>query len=144
MRRVSNRSGAPEEIRTPDPQIRSLVLYPAELRARRFHGRKYTISARNRRIAIASPPTWQGGPPSASAAVFNEISSPRALAAPRLQVDRLVGDGEPEGGAERAVDQVDLAAMGADQLGGDGEAEPGSAGAGRALERLEQMLARLR
>ena len=25
--------GAPEEIRTPDPQIRSLVLYPAELRA---------------------------------------------------------------------------------------------------------------
>jgi hypothetical protein len=27
-------SGAPEEIRTPDPQIRSLVLYPAELRAR--------------------------------------------------------------------------------------------------------------
>jgi hypothetical protein len=28
-------NGAPEEIRTPDPQIRSLVLYPAELRARR-------------------------------------------------------------------------------------------------------------
>ena len=27
------RNGAPEEIRTPDPQIRSLVLYPAELRA---------------------------------------------------------------------------------------------------------------
>jgi hypothetical protein len=27
-------AGAPEEIRTPDPQIRSLVLYPAELRAR--------------------------------------------------------------------------------------------------------------
>ena len=26
--------GAPEEIRTPDPQIRSLVLYPAELRVR--------------------------------------------------------------------------------------------------------------
>src|SRR5712671_683001 len=33
---VLYRSGAPEEIRTPDPQIRSLVLYPAELRAR-FH-----------------------------------------------------------------------------------------------------------
>lgn len=28
------RNGAPEEIRTPDPQIRSLVLYPAELRVR--------------------------------------------------------------------------------------------------------------
>jgi hypothetical protein len=25
--------GAPERIRTPDPQIRSLVLYPAELPA---------------------------------------------------------------------------------------------------------------
>jgi hypothetical protein len=32
FRLVAN--GAPEEIRTPDPQIRSLVLYPAELRAR--------------------------------------------------------------------------------------------------------------
>src|SRR5262245_31008357 len=29
--------GAPEEIRTPDPQIRSLVLYPAELRALLAH-----------------------------------------------------------------------------------------------------------
>jgi hypothetical protein len=28
------KTGAPEEIRTPDPQIRSLVLYPAELRVR--------------------------------------------------------------------------------------------------------------
>ena len=32
---VFEKTGAPEEIRTPDPQIRSLVLYPAELRARR-------------------------------------------------------------------------------------------------------------
>ena len=29
-------NGAPEKIRTPDPQIRSLVLYPAELRAQRL------------------------------------------------------------------------------------------------------------
>ena len=28
------KSGAPEEIRTPDPLVRSQVLYPAELRAR--------------------------------------------------------------------------------------------------------------
>src|SRR5574338_113981 len=28
------RNGAPGEIRTPDPQVRSLVLYPTELRAR--------------------------------------------------------------------------------------------------------------
>ena len=32
-RRLGGKGGAPEEIRTPDPQIRSLVLYPAELRA---------------------------------------------------------------------------------------------------------------
>jgi hypothetical protein len=31
------KTGAPGEIRTPDPQIRSLVLYPAELRARMAH-----------------------------------------------------------------------------------------------------------
>jgi hypothetical protein len=31
---VIEKIGAPEEIRTPDPQIRSLVLYPAELRVR--------------------------------------------------------------------------------------------------------------
>jgi hypothetical protein len=29
-------NGAPERIRTPDPQIRSLVLYPAELPVRGF------------------------------------------------------------------------------------------------------------
>src|SRR5260221_451236 len=34
---VQRLTGAPEEIRTPDPQIRSLVLYPAELRARLAH-----------------------------------------------------------------------------------------------------------
>ncbi len=36
----NGRFGAPEEIRTPDPQIRSLVLYPAELRARWLPGRQ--------------------------------------------------------------------------------------------------------
>jgi hypothetical protein len=29
------KNGAPGEIRTPDPLVRSQVLYPAELRARR-------------------------------------------------------------------------------------------------------------
>ena len=37
--RYQERNGAPEEIRTPDPQIRSLVLYPAELRVRGRNGR---------------------------------------------------------------------------------------------------------
>ena len=32
--RLNELDGAPERIRTSDPQIRSLVLYPAELRAR--------------------------------------------------------------------------------------------------------------
>ena len=35
----SENTGAPEEIRTPDPQIRSLVLYPAELPVRSVEGR---------------------------------------------------------------------------------------------------------
>ncbi len=33
-RKLKKNDGAPERIRTSDPQIRSLVLYPAELRAR--------------------------------------------------------------------------------------------------------------
>src|SRR5262245_64590284 len=37
INQVQRLTGAPEEIRTPDPQIRSLVLYPAELRARLAH-----------------------------------------------------------------------------------------------------------
>jgi len=37
-RKSLKENGAPEEIRTPDPQIRSLVLYPAELRARFLRG----------------------------------------------------------------------------------------------------------
>jgi hypothetical protein len=37
--KLSQRNGAPERIRTSDPQIRSLVLYPAELRARATNAR---------------------------------------------------------------------------------------------------------
>src|SRR6266508_5917040 len=70
-------------------------------------------------------------------------SPPAAGAAPRPQLDRAVGDADAEGRADRALDQLDLAAMGAHQLGRDGEAEPGAAGPGRALERLEQVAARL-
>src|SRR5262249_33382396 len=68
---------------------------------------------------------------------------PCPLAAARLQLDRAVGDGQAERRADRAFDQPDLAAMGARERGGHREAEPGAAGAGRALERLEQMRARL-
>ena len=47
-------NGAPEEIRTPDPQIRSLVLYPAELRVR-FEGANLFISLPKGKNNRASP-----------------------------------------------------------------------------------------
>ena len=52
-------SGAPGRIRTSGPQIRSLVLYPAELRARLKHW-KAAGNSRRLAIAIGSIPTWQG------------------------------------------------------------------------------------
>jgi hypothetical protein len=65
--------GAPEEIRTPDPQIRSLVLYPAELRARfslsiwgpkahrcRMQSETIFEMSRKRAIATGSGRAWQG------------------------------------------------------------------------------------
>src|SRR5246127_3280351 len=70
--------GAPEEIRTPDPQIRSLVLYPAELRARCASRGKALrpTRLRTRAIVIGSRAFGQGGPPSAvgaGAAVCGEL-----------------------------------------------------------------------
>ena len=45
--------GAPEEIRTPDPQIRSLVLYPAELRAPLMRRRIAERRARRNPASVA-------------------------------------------------------------------------------------------
>ena len=62
-------NGAPEEIRTPDPQIRSLVLYPAELRARfslrlglNSPSASENVFGRSRKSALAtrSGRDWQG------------------------------------------------------------------------------------
>ena len=62
-------AGAPEEIRTPDPQIRSLVLYPAELRARFSLGilglrpgciRGLVGRSRKSALATRSRWDWQG------------------------------------------------------------------------------------
>jgi hypothetical protein len=39
---LTRKTGAPERIRTSDPQIRSLVLYPAELRVRVLEARTYS------------------------------------------------------------------------------------------------------
>ena len=68
-------NGAPEEIRTPDPQIRSLVLYPAELRARasaecaRKAAHSYRVQAElaRRRVTVGS---------ARGDAVRTELSSP--------------------------------------------------------------------
>src|SRR5262249_56626380 len=69
--------------------------------------------------------------------------SPCPLVADGQEFYRPVRDDDPEGRPDRALDQVDLAVMGAHELGGDRKSEPTAAGAARGLERLEQMLARL-
>src|SRR5579871_1902300 len=64
-------SGAPGTIRTSDPQIRSLMLYPAELRARfslvssgpgpaRISGKRFRKRSRKSALATRSGPNWQG------------------------------------------------------------------------------------
>src|SRR5262245_65430307 len=68
-------------------------------------------------------------------------SRPCPLPAPRIEIDRAVRDREAEGRADGAFDQADLAAVGAHQLGHNGKPEADAAGAGRALERFEQMRA---
>jgi hypothetical protein len=70
----SLKSGAPEETRTPNPQIRSLVLYPIELRVQR-RGGDVAKPARCRktphpRLAQIRPPAapTRAGPPHPSPA----------------------------------------------------------------------------
>jgi hypothetical protein len=49
-------------------------------------------------------------------------SGPRPLVADGQEFHRPVRHHDPEGGANGALDQVDVAAMGAHQFGGDGQA----------------------
>src|ERR1700722_20387571 len=51
-------NGAPERIRTSDPQIRSLVLYPAELRVRILRARTYWGAFPKASITV---PAWDRG-----------------------------------------------------------------------------------
>ena len=67
----------------------------------------------------------------------------RPLVADAQQFHRPVRDRDPEGGADGALDQMDVAAMGADQFGGNRQPEPAAAGPAGGLERLEQMVAGL-
>src|ERR1700720_846560 len=139
--------GAPGEIRTPDPQIRSLVLYPAELRARRV-------------VAIGSAAQWQEGAmarrglpaarlcraaPATPAEWFSShgFLTMRAGAAMGGKLDGAIGNRQPQGRTDRALDQANFAAMGAHQFGGDRKAKSGAAGASRTLESFKQMRARV-
>src|SRR6187551_1612930 len=56
--------GAPEEIRTPDPLVRSQVLYPAELRAHARHYTRYRmfLKAKTWRRARDSNPRYRFKP----------------------------------------------------------------------------------
>src|SRR5689334_4037006 len=69
------------------------------------------------------------------------LLSPRPRAAMSIELHRTVRNSEPEGRANGALDELDLAAVGADKFGGDGKAEPRSTAALGRLEGLEQMLA---
>src|SRR3974390_3537741 len=60
-----------------------------------------------------------------------------------LEVDRAAGNGDVESCPYRPRHQADIAAVRVHQLGGDGKPEASTARAGRALECLEQMGARL-
>src|SRR5689334_2181505 len=69
---------------------------------------------------------------------------PLPLVADGKQFHGAVGDDDSEGGADGAFDQMDVAAMGANQLGGNRKAKAAAAGAAGGLERLEQMSPGLR
>src|SRR5215218_145834 len=59
---------------------------------------------------------------------------PCPLVADGLQFHRAVRNRDPEGGADGAFDQVDIAAMGADQFGGDCQAKAAAARPAGGLE----------
>src|SRR5262245_40813940 len=64
--------GALGEIRTPDPQIRSLVLYPAELRAP-----APTITQDDRAAPLACTAPWSGESPRLRARWRDSLGSAR-------------------------------------------------------------------
>src|ERR1700738_1662537 len=70
-----NKIGAPERSRTPNPQIRSLVLYPIELRARAEQPKGLA------RLQIATPPDRrkQGGLKGEREARFTEMNETREM-----------------------------------------------------------------
>ena len=76
---LQKKNGAPERIRTSDPQIRSLVLYPAELRARSAGAVNAVSGAMPR--AAGERLYWLGGHCKGPAGeVFEEFHQPPAAA----------------------------------------------------------------
>ena len=53
----------------------------------------------------------------------------RAGAAMGVELDGPVGDREPQGRSDRALDEADFTTVGANKLGRDGKAETSAAGA---------------
>ena len=95
-------SGAPERIRTSDPQIRSLVLYPAELRAR--GGRAHRGKARAAQPRCGRMPRRIGGGHDAPAAPPPRLPPPlrrRRLRAPLAPVAQLDRAPDYESGGQR-------------------------------------------
>jgi hypothetical protein len=71
-------AGAPERIRTPNPQIRSLVLYPVELRAPRCKVQAALYPTRRAAAsAEAAQPLAAISSPIASAIFSGEVSIPK-------------------------------------------------------------------
>src|SRR5437868_3154507 len=79
--------------------------------------------------------------PSTRTSRLSGYSGPRPFAAHVMEFHRAVRYGDPEGGADGAFHEVEVATMGADQFGGNGQPEPAAVGPARALESLEQVVA---
>src|SRR3546814_14515176 len=72
------RSGAPGAIRTPDPQIRSLVLYPAELRVRGAVPLRTVVGGRNPLFPICDPVAGRLAPHRIERSDFRRILKQKA------------------------------------------------------------------
>ena len=81
--------GAPGGIRTPDPQIRSLVLYPAELRAPALP-RRGDYGLAERPEATQKQPTWQAG---GRRSPVGRRKSPLSQADPLTNIAQLTPEG---------------------------------------------------
>src|SRR5690606_23748501 len=79
-------NGAPGEIRTPDPQVRSLMLYPAELRAR---------AGRYRTAYAAAPTPWRRAEPVQCARFDALAASERAILARQHAIPLRRGQRRP-------------------------------------------------